>query len=90
MRYEKATIHKVCCLFHNFFWAEIFCPKSQKVVFRGCLKYDEELIEYVIDNYGHYPPDYEKWLFVYFHITTSANRCASFEKNGIHHMKHTN
>jgi len=32
MHYEKATIHKVCCLFHNFFWAEIFCPKSQKVV----------------------------------------------------------
>lgn len=50
---------------------------------RNQFKYDEELVEYVIDNYGHYPPDYEKWLFVYFHITTSANRCASFEKNGI-------
>lgn len=50
---------------------------------RNQFKYDEELVEYVIDNYGHYPPDYEKWLFIYFHVTTSANRCRSFEKHGI-------
>jgi len=34
---KKATIHKVFCLFHNFFRGEIFCPKSQKRVFKGCL-----------------------------------------------------
>ena len=37
MRYEKATIHKVFRLFHNFFWNEIFCPNHRKRVFRGCL-----------------------------------------------------
>jgi len=39
MRYEKAAIHKVFRLFHNFSWAEIFCPNPQKRVFRGCLQF---------------------------------------------------
>lgn len=50
---------------------------------RNQFQFDEELVEYVIENYGHFPPVYEDWLFVYFHVTTSANRCASFKKHGI-------
>jgi len=39
MRYEKAAIHKVFRLFHNFSWAKIFCPNPQKRVFRGYLQF---------------------------------------------------
>jgi len=37
MRFENTTIHKVFWYFQNFFWAENFCPNSQKRVFIGCL-----------------------------------------------------
>lgn len=50
---------------------------------RDRFRYDEELVEYIIRKYGHFPTSYENWLFVYFHITTSANKCSNFRKYGI-------
>lgn len=50
---------------------------------RNEFRYDEEFVEHVINTYGHFPTDYETWLFIYFHITTSANGCESFKIHGI-------
>ena len=46
-------------------------------------EYIEDLIEYVASSYGKLPQNYRNFDFVYFHITTSANNCASFRKHGI-------
>lgn len=34
-------------------------------------------------TYGVIPNTYEKFEFIYFHVTTSANRCRSIQKHGI-------
>jgi len=46
-------------------------------------QYIDDLVEYVVNTYGDMPRDYRTWQFVYIHITTSANCCASFKKYGI-------
>lgn len=49
--------------------------------------YDEELVEDVIAKHGHMTPNYEDWLFTYFHITTSANECKAIKAHGILDLK---
>ena len=46
-------------------------------------QYADDLVEYVVSSYGKLPENYRDFHFVYFHITTSANGCASFRKHGI-------
>lgn len=46
-------------------------------------QYSDDLVEYVVSSYGKLPENYRDFHFVYFHITTSANGCASFRKHGI-------
>lgn len=57
-------------------WERNICMRDQ-------FRYDEEFVEYIINKYGHFPSNYEDWIFIYFHVTTSANECASFNKYGI-------
>lgn len=45
--------------------------------------YEDDFVEDVINKYGRFPANYENWIFIYFHITTSANDCASIKKHGI-------
>lgn len=54
---------------------------------RNQFRYDDDLVEDVISKYGHFPLEYEGWLFIYFHVTTSANHCVSFKKHGILDLK---
>lgn len=54
---------------------------------RSNYRYDEDLVEDVISKHGHFPTDYETWMFVYFHVTTSANECQSFKTHGIFDLK---
>ena len=49
----------------------------------------DDLIADVIDTHGRWPMSYESWEFVYFHITTSADRCASIKKNGLLDLQKT-
>lgn len=46
-------------------------------------RYAEDMIESVVDTHGKCPNDYRDFYFIYFHVTTSANKCASFRKHGI-------
>lgn len=46
-------------------------------------KYTDYLVADVINSYGHFPHSYRDFEFIYFHVTTSANRCASFRRHGI-------
>jgi hypothetical protein len=46
-------------------------------------KYTDYLVADVIKSHGYLPRSYKDFEFVYFHVTTSANRCASFLKLGI-------
>lgn len=46
-------------------------------------KYLDDLVADVINTHGYLPRSYKEFEFVYFHVTTSANRCASFWKHGI-------
>lgn len=46
-------------------------------------KYTDDLVLDVIKKHGHLPKDFRAFQFVFFHITTSANKCASFFKHGI-------
>ena len=50
---------------------------------RGDYYYEEEFVEAVIKKYGYFPKNYEDWIFIYFHITTSSNGCASIKRHGI-------
>ena len=50
-------------------------------------QYDDDLIADVIEKHGQMPPSYEEWLFTFFHVTTSANKCKSFERHGILDLK---
>lgn len=43
-------------------------------------KYTNDLVEDVIKNYGHFPSNYHDLDFVYFHVTTSADKCAAIKK----------
>lgn len=42
-----------------------------------------ELVENLINKYGILPITYQELEFVFIHITTSANNCASIRKNGL-------
>ncbi len=46
-------------------------------------EYTEDMIEDIAARHGHLPPHYENWNFIYTHITTSANHCESFTRNGV-------
>ena len=50
-------------------------------------RYTEDLVEEVINKHGHLPANYRDFEFIYFHITTSSNSCASFYKYGILDLK---
>lgn len=63
-------------------WEKNICNRDK-------YRYDDDLVEDVINKYGHFPANYETWLFIYFHVTTSANNCASFEKHGILDLKNS-
>ena len=52
-------------------------------------QYTEDLVEDVIRTHGCFPDNYEKWIFTYFHVTTSANGCASFKKHGLLDLKNS-
>lgn len=52
-----------------------------------CYKYTEDLVADVINRYGHFPTSYTDFTFIYFHITTSANRCRSLKTHGILDLK---
>ena len=44
-------------------------------------------VEDVIKTYGQLPKNYLDFDFIYFHVTTSANNCASIKKYGILDLK---
>ena len=46
-------------------------------------RYTDDLVEDVIKTYGQLPKNYLDFDFIYFHVTTSANNCASIKKYGI-------
>lgn len=50
-------------------------------------KYTDYLLADVIAAYGYLPKSYKDFDFVYFHVTISANGCASFLKYGILDLK---
>lgn len=50
-------------------------------------EYTDYLVEDVINSHGYLPRSYRDLEFVYFHVTTSANGCASFRKHGILDLK---
>lgn len=52
-------------------------------------QYLEGLVEDVICKHGSFPENYEKWIFTYFHVTTSANECASIKKHGLLDLKNS-
>lgn len=57
------------------------------ILLRNNYQYDEDLVEDVINKHGHFPSSYETWMFIYFHVTTSANKCRSFKEHGILDLK---
>ncbi len=46
-------------------------------------EYIDDLVADVIQSFGELPKDFKDFQFIYFHITTSANRCKSFIEHGI-------
>jgi len=50
-------------------------------------EYTDDLVADVINSHGYLPRSYRDLVFVYFHVTTSANECASFRKHGILDLK---
>lgn len=50
-------------------------------------EYIDYLVADVINSHGHLPRSYTDFQFIYFHVTTSANRCASFLQYGILDLK---
>lgn len=50
-------------------------------------EYTDYLVEDVIKTHGAMPCNYKNLDFIYFHVTTSANRCASFINHGILDLK---
>lgn len=57
-------------------WEQYFCHEHE-------YKYTDYLVADVINSHGHLPRSYRDFEFIYIHVTTSANRCASFWKHGI-------
>ena len=45
--------------------------------------YTDDLVADVIKSHGYLPRSYRDFKLVYFHVTTSANKCVSFRKYGI-------
>ena len=54
----------------------------------GEYRYTDDLVEDVIKTYGQIPKNYLDLDFIYFHVTTSANDCASIKKYGILDLNH--
>jgi len=52
-------------------------------------EYTEDLVADVINSNGYLPNSYKDFEFIFFHVTTSANRCESFRKHGILDLKQT-
>lgn len=50
-------------------------------------RYTDDLVKEVTETYGQIPDDYHNFNFIYFHVTTSANECASIKKFGILDLK---
>lgn len=50
-------------------------------------RYTNDLVAAAITAHGSFPRDYRDFIFVYFHVTTSANECVSFQKHGILDLK---
>lgn len=50
-------------------------------------EYTENLVADVVNSYGYLPNNYMDFDFICFHVTTSANECLSFRKNGILDLK---
>lgn len=46
-----------------------------------------DFLENVIKAHGHFPHSYRDFEFIFFHVTTSANGCASYCKHGILDLK---
>lgn len=63
-------------------WKRYFSRESEYA-------YPEDLIEDVIQKHGKFPVNYTDWTFIYFHVTTSADQCASFYKHGILDLVHS-
>lgn len=49
--------------------------------------YPDDFVEDMIERYGKIPSSYKDFEFIYFHVTTSANDCASIRKHGILDLK---
>lgn len=84
--YDIRTSADALCTLVNFtgvappIWEQYIEHRSEYV-------YDEDLVEDVISKNGTLPKNYEEWLFIFFHITTSANDCKSIKKYGILDLK---
>ena len=50
-------------------------------------EYTDDLVADVIETYGSLPCTYRDFEYIYFHVTTSANKCASIQKHGILDLK---
>ena len=49
--------------------------------------YPDDFVEDMIKRYGKILSSYKDFEFIYFHVTTSANDCASIRKHGILDLK---
>ncbi len=72
--------------------AKTFCditrfPISTLPLYQPCPKKwiaSEELLPHIIaNNNGSLPNDYTDWNFIFSHVTTSANNCASIREHGL-------
>lgn len=52
-------------------------------------EYMDDLVEEIVTSFGVLPLCYKDFEFNYLHVTTSANECKSFLKNGIMDLKET-
>lgn len=50
-------------------------------------RYTDDLVEDVIKTYEQFPRNYRDFNFIYFHVTTSANKCIAIRKYGILDLK---
>lgn len=84
--YDIRTSEYARCTLVNFTGVDLFIWEKY-IQFREHYGYDEELVADVIAKHGKMPARYEEWLFTYFHVTTSANKCKSFMTHGILDLK---
>lgn len=63
-------------------WEENVCREKE-------YRYVDDLVENVANTYGVIPDNYQKFEFIYFHVTTSANQCLSIRKRGIMDLRNT-